>query len=86
MKIKSVLLNTETGVEQWEKDIKGLNLFEIYSEASEGTVPDILRFLQRLIFKAAICCERVEYRVNQRVRARNAELKVLEFKMAGQQD
>ena len=84
MNVKSALLSTGTGMENWEKDIEGLDFYEKFSETGEGSVSDTLRFLQRLIFKAAICCERVEYKFKKRVRARNAELEVLEFKMPGQ--
>ena len=38
-----------------------------------------LGFLRRLIFKAVICCERAELQFNGKIRARGAELEIIDW-------
>ena len=70
--------------EDWDEVNRGvINLFSQYkqnftNQDNIGRRTEYLEFLRRIVFKIAICCERIEHFVNGRIRARNATLGVFD--------
>ena len=45
------------------------------------TIRDYLEFSKRLIFKSAICCERIRYYTSGKIKARDAKLDKIEARI-----
>lgn len=77
---QALLCKTDYVIKDWTKP-KLPNLFSLYLKQLtniEVGRPEYLEFLRRVVFKIAICCERIEHFVNGVIRARNATLVVFD--------